>query len=112
MWLTKDEPYTGFPNGRIKLHINKPYKLCGVWDSEDNSITCDPYMYLSEEFNMKELTYDEPLEVELTIRRPFKFKLSEETESLLEKETGKSIEELQGTPLNLKTKDYVVGSKK
>lgn len=27
MWLTKDKPTTGFPNGRIKLHVNEPYNI-------------------------------------------------------------------------------------
>lgn len=100
MWVARDK------DERLVLFTHKPIRCKNDWKPSDYF-----WMYLSSydederciDFvsDFKTLSWgDEPIEVELTLKAlPIKFRLSEETKKIIEKDTGKTIEEIKKCPL-------------
>lgn len=99
MWIARDK------DGTIRLFKSKPYRNTKWWDCENEYWHSDDLTYIeipSDWDIFTNITWvDNPIEVELTLKeRPIKFSLSEETKKMIEKNTGKTVEELKNCPLS------------
>lgn len=87
MWIARDK------DGTLSLYRDKPVRA-GIepyrwWGDEVDGFDLDSSLFPN-------LTWeDEPIEVDLTIIEPFHFKLSDESKSIIEKNTGYSIDEIR-----------------
>jgi hypothetical protein len=67
-WVTRDKAGYGNSIGWLRLHFRKPEKTIRDWDSKDEFDVDDSQILKDSMF--PELTYkDEPIEVELLIRK-------------------------------------------
>lgn len=101
MWIARDK------DGQLVLFTHKPTRGQYEWNE-----TMHFWMYLSAcndngeytdfVYGFKNLTWeDEPIEVRLeTEEKPMKFRLSEEAIKMIEKDTGKLINQLKSQPLH------------
>lgn len=97
MWIVRDS------DNILKLFHKKPTRVNG--EKFDKDYISDSF-WLEEEFGCQEIYVDyfpdlkwedDPIEVEFKIITPFKFKLSDETKNIIEKNTGRSISEIRNT---------------
>lgn len=101
MWIARNK------NGVLRLFNEKPVRttmeyrwhfMNDIWLSRDYN--CGSLIVFNTNL-FPELTWDdEPIEVTLVENKHFNFKLSEDAIKVIEKETGKTIEQLRSEPLN------------